>query len=112
MTQRVYKGSDLKLNIKLIDKNGIPYRVSEVSNFSIKFYTSDISSAIECTYGAETSGILQGVSVDSAILNSVDLDNLQRGLLRYTYHIQVENSSFQDGLYDEIVEGTTSIYLA
>jgi hypothetical protein len=113
MTQRIYKGSDVKLNISLIDKTGNPYRVNDVTYFSIKFYTKSIESSIECKYENETyTGIVAGETQDSAILNSAELDQLERGLLKYSYHIQVANASFTDGIYNEIVEGTTSIYLA
>ena len=112
MTKRVYKGSDLKLNIKLRDKDGTPCRANDVTYFSIKFYTKSIFSAIECKYGEGIyTGIIAGTTVDTAILNSADLDLLDRGLIKYTYHIQVVNSSFEDGVYNEIVEGSTSIYL-
>ena len=113
MTQRIFKGSDVKLNISLLDKSGNPYRVGDVSFFSIKFYTKNIESSIECKYDVGVyTGIVAGETVDSAILNSAELDLLDRGQLKYTYHIQVSNTSFTDGIYNEIVEGTTPIYLA
>lgn len=40
MIQTIYKGTDLVFNIKLEDKDGIPFRVRNTSEFILRLYTT------------------------------------------------------------------------
>lgn len=112
MIQKLYKGSDAIIKIKLTDKLGVPFRICNVNKFSLKFYTTDPNKYVECTYeNSIYNGILAGEAEDSAILNANDLNILDRGIIKYIYTIQVNNDVFDDGIYDEIMEGSTNIYL-
>lgn len=112
VTQRVYRGSDLIIDLTLKDKNGNWYRVADIYGFDIKFYTTDKAVFIECSKEDETySGIVSSTDTDEAVINSSDLDKLSDGLIHYIYHIKIANTSFNDGYYDEYVTGETPFYL-
>lgn len=112
MAQRLNKNSDAILNIKLVDKAGNAFRVKDVNAFSIKIYTTDPETFIECKYQDSIyNGIIEGESTDRVILNSSDLITLEKGIIKYIYHIKVNNDNFNDGVYNEVIEGTTNIYL-
>ena len=110
--QKIFKGSDLLFDVKLVDANGIPYRIKDTAGFSIKFFTSDPIVFIECKYeNGVYSGIVEGETIDSMFINSTDLDSLQEGLINYIYTLKVLNPVFSDGIYDETITGQTNLYL-
>ena len=37
--QKIFKGSDLLFDVRLVDATGTPYRIKDTAGFSIKFYT-------------------------------------------------------------------------
>lgn len=49
MIQTIYKGTDLVFNIKLEDKDGIPFRVRNTSEFILRLYTTNPAEFIECS---------------------------------------------------------------
>ncbi len=113
MIQKVYKGSDLIIDLALKDRSGNTYRVTDVMGFVIKFYTTDPMVNVECSKlpNEQYFNIIKNESTDSAVLNSSDLNKLNDGLLHYEYHIRVMDSSFDDNIYDEIVTGETNLFL-
>jgi|SRR3989339_600706 len=112
MAQKLNRNSDAILNIKVVDKDGNPFRVRDVNVFSIKLFTTDPAVNIECIYlDSVYTGIIEGETADSLILNSSDINKLEQGILKYIYHIQVNNEVFNDGIYNEVIEGSTNIYL-
>lgn len=112
MIQKIYKGSDLIFDIRLLDKDGIPFRVNKTSEFILKLYTTSLSECIECSYkdGVFT-GIMEEGETDKIIINSSELDKLQSGLIYYSYSFKSPNIAFNDGFYDEVVKGQTNFYL-
>lgn len=113
MVQKIYKGSDLIIDLTLKDRSGNTYRVTDVMEFVIKFYTTDPTVNIECSKlpNEQYDNIIKKETTDSAVLNSSCLDRLDDGLLHYEYHIKVMDSSFDDNIYDEIVTGETNLFL-
>ena len=101
MIQTIYKGTDLVFNIKLEDKDGIPFRVRNTSEFILRLYTTNPAEFIECSF---KDGDLTGI-------NSSDLDKLQSGLIYYSYSFKSPNAMFNDAYYDEVVKGQTNYYL-
>ena len=81
MIQTIYKGTDLVFNIKLEDKDGIPFRVRNTSEFILRLYTTNPA------------------------------DKLQSGLIYYSYSFKSPNAMFNDAYYDEVVKGQTNYYL-
>ena len=41
MTKKVYKGTDLQIQLILKDAEGNPYRINKANEFIIKFFTTD-----------------------------------------------------------------------
>jgi hypothetical protein len=112
MAQKLNRNSDAILNIKLVDKAGTQFRVKDVNVFSIKIFTTNPEVNIECKYQDSVyTGIIEGETTDSLILNASDINKFEKGILKYTYHIQVNNELFNDGIYNEVIEGSTNIYL-
>lgn len=112
MIQKVFKGSDILIELVLKDVNGIPFRVSATNEFSIKFFTTNPNVFIEgCYIGDKYTDIIAGDEVDYIALNAIDLDKLEDGILNYIYTIRTVNLDFKDGFYDEVVKGQTSFYL-
>jgi len=110
--QKIFKGSDLLFDVRLVDATGTPYRIKDTAGFSIKFYTSDPADYIECKYeNGVYSGIIEGETIDSMFVNSTDLERLKEGLINYIYMLKVLNPVFSDGTYDETVTGQTNLYL-
>ena len=103
MIQTIYKGTDLVFNIKLEDKDGIPFRVRNTSEFILRLYTTNPAEFIEC--------IIEEDRIDKAVINSSDLDKLQSGLIYYSYSFKSPNAMFNDAYYDEVVKGQTNYYL-
>lgn len=112
MIQKVYKGSDLMIELSLKDAEGTPYRIGTTSEFTIRFFTTDPDTYIEGSYSTgEYTGIIAEEDTDYIALNALDLENLEDGVLSYVYHIKIANSSFKDGFYDEVVKKQTNLYL-
>ena len=110
--QKIFKGSDLLFDVRLVDATGTPYRIKDTAGFSIKFYTSDPANYIECKYeNGVYSGIIEGETIDSMFINSTDLERLQEGLISYIYTMKFINQIFSDGTYDEKITGQTNLYL-
>lgn len=60
MIQTIYKGTDLVFNIKLEDKDGIPFRVRNTSEFILRLYTTNPAEFIECSFkGGDLTGIVE-----------------------------------------------------
>lgn len=112
MIQRINRGSDISIILRLKDKIGNPYRVSDISKFIMRFHTKDPSNYIEVSYENETyNGITAKDDADYISLNSSDLDKLEDGILKYEYSIRIPDASFNDGYYNEIVKGQTELYI-
>ena len=110
--QKIFKGSDLLFDVRLVDATGTPYRIKDTAGFSIKFYTSDPADFIECKYeNGVYSEIIEGETIDSMFINSTDLERLKEGLINYIYTIKIINQIFSDGTYDEKITGQTNLYL-
>ena len=105
MIQTIYKGTDLVFNIKLEDKDGIPFRVRNTSEFILRLYTTNPAEFIECSFkGGDLTGIVEEDRIS-------DLDKLQSGLIYYSYSFKSPNAMFNDAYYDEVVKGQTNYYL-
>ena len=75
MIQTIYKGTDLVFNIKLEDKDGIPFRVRNTSEFILRLYTTNPAEFIECSFkDGDLTGIIEEDRIDKAVINSSDLD--------------------------------------
>lgn len=112
MTKKVYKGTDLQIQLILKDAEGNPYRINKTNEFIIKFFTTDPEVYVEASYSAgEYTGIIEGEEYDYVVINSTDLDKLEDGLLNYVYNIRFANIDFEDGFYDEVVKGETNLFL-
>lgn len=110
--EKVYKGSDLIFNIKLQDKNEVPFRIADTDNFTIRFYTTDVNSYIECTYSnGEYKGILALDRIDRVVINDEELAELEAGIINYTYEFSVSSQLFVDNNYNEVIKGQTEFYL-
>ena len=53
MIQTIYKGTDLVFNIKLEDKDGIPFRVRNTSEFILRSGDCRRDQAGSCSYPEE-----------------------------------------------------------
>lgn len=112
MVQKIYKGSDILIDLVLKDINGTPFRISATNEFNIKFFTTNPDIFIEGSYSINKyTGIIAGEYIDYIALNAIDLDKLEDGILNYIYTIRTINTDFKDGLYDEVVKGQTNFYL-
>lgn len=112
MVQKIYKGSDILIDLVLKDVNGTPFRISATNEFNIKFFTTNPEVYIKGSYvGDEYTGIITGKTVDYMALNAIDLEKLEDGVLNYIYTVRTVNTDFKDGFYDEIVKGQTNFYL-
>lgn len=113
MTQKINKGSDLMLYLILKDAVGKQYRVADVMEFSIKFYTYDTEIFVECskTSDGTYTNIGNNGILDFVVLNSKELNKLENGILHYEYHLKVKNQCFDDEIYDEVIRGETNFYL-
>lgn len=112
MIQKVYKGSDLLIELLLKDAEGTPYRVSTTNEFSIKFFTTNPDIFIEGHYSNnEYKGIITDENADYVPLNAVDLEKLEDGVLNYIYTIKTVNTDFEDGFYNEVFKNQTNLYL-
>lgn len=112
MTQKINKESDLMLSLILKDKNGTPYRIGDLMEFSMIFYTSNPDNHIEVSYkDGEYKGITIQDDNDFIALNSSDIKRLDDGNINYQYHIRYKNDSFNDGFFDEVISGQTDLYL-
>lgn len=112
MIQTIYKGTDLVFNIKLEDKDGIPFRVRNTSEFILRLYTTNPAEFIECSFkSGDLTSIVEEDRIDKAVINSSDLDKLQSGLIYYSYSFKSPNAMFNDAYYDEVVKGQTNYYL-
>ena len=109
---KLIKGSDLILNIKLEDMNHIPIRVADTNYFSVKIYTLSEDNCIEAKYddGVYTNIVVQP-TIDQIYIESDDLLSLENGILRYKYEFAIYNEYFSDELYNEIQKGSTNILL-
>lgn len=112
MIQKINRGSDILIILDLKDMNDVPYRVSDLSQFIIRFFTSNPDNYVEASY---IDGVCKGITIkedgDYVSLNSSDLIKLDSGILNYTYSIRIEDSSFEDGYYDEVIKGQTELYI-
>lgn len=112
MVQKIYKGSDILIDLILKDVNNTPYRINATNEFNIKFFTTNPDVYIEGSYvGNEYIGIIAGGIIDYIALNAIDLEKLEDGVLNYIYTVRTVNTDFKDGFYDEIVKGQTNFYL-
>lgn len=112
MIQKINKGSDLLIALDLKDMNDVPYRVSDLNQFIIRFFTSNPDNYIEASY---IDGVCNSITIkedgDYVSLNASDLIKLDSGILNYTYSIRIQDSSFTDGYYDEVIKGQTELYI-
>ena len=112
MTEKVYKGSDLFIQIELTDANGQPYRVGDLNEFKIKFYTLNPDQFVEASFeGNLYDNIIAEDDADYVVLDSDNLFRLEDGIINYTYSIRAANADFKDGFYDEVVKGQTNLFL-
>lgn len=112
MIQKVYRGSDLLIAIGLKDVNGDSYRVIDLNEFKIKFYTLNPDNYVEATFeGNLYTNIIADEDADYAVLNSDEIEKLEDGVINYIYSIRAVNADFKDGFYDEVVRGQTNLYL-
>ena len=112
MIQKITKGSDILLSLKLKDANNLPYRIWDLEEFRMKIYTTNPHNFIEVTYIDDVfTGIVTDENNDYVTLNSGDLVKLDDGVLNYQYHIKFADENFKDGCYDEIITGQTNLYL-
>ena len=89
MIQKINKGSDLLIALDLKDMNDVPYRVSDLNQFIIRFFTSNPDNYIEASY---IDGVCNSITIkedgDYVSLNASDLIKLDSGILNYTYSIK------------------------
>lgn len=112
MVQKIYKGSDILIDLILKDVNDTPFRISATNEFNIKFFTTNPAVYMEGSYvGGEYTGIINGDIIDYMALNAIDLEKLEDGVLNYIYTVRTVNTDFKDGFYDEAVKGETNFYL-
>ena len=112
MIQQINRGSDVSLVLNLKDAEGNPFRISDLNEFSMRFYTTNPDNYIEVSF---RDGIYTGISskedADYICLNASDLKILDTGILNYTYTIRVIDAGFNDGYFDDVVKGQTNLYL-
>lgn len=112
MIQKIYKGSDILIELALKDMEGTAYRLDAVTRFNIKFFTANPETYIEASYeNGEYNGIQKEDDADCVVLNAADLDKLEDGIIHYTYSVRIVNDSFDDGFYDEVVTDESNLYL-
>lgn len=112
MIQKIYKGSDVLIELALKDMEGTAYRLDSVTRFNIKFFTTNPETYIEASYeNGEYNGIQNEEDADYVVLNATDLDKLEDGIIHYTYSVRIVNGSFDDGFYDEVVTDESNLYL-
>lgn len=112
MVQKIYKGSDVLIQLGLKDADGNPYRINSLTSFTIRFFTTDPETYIEsCYQNGEYVGILNEEDADYIIINASDLESLEEGIMHYTYSIRAVNTDFDDGFYDEAITGESNLYL-
>ena len=112
MIQKITKGSDILLSLKLKDANDLPYRIWDLEEFRMKIYTTNPHNFIEVTYKDDVfTGIVTNDDADFVVLNSDDLIKLDDGVICYQYHIKFTDENFKDQSYDEVITGQTNLYL-
>lgn len=90
----VINGSDLILKIK--DERGNGIRVSNKSSFFIRVYTTNPSNYIE--YGKED--IVERNDYDTIQIPAYKLQQLESGVIAYTYGWGISDDTFEDGEYN------------
>ena len=74
MVQKIYKGSDILIQLGLKDAEGNPYRINSLTSFIIRFFTTDPETYIESSYqNGEYVGILNEEDSDYVILNASEI---------------------------------------
>ncbi len=112
--QKIFKGSDIQLNLNIKDKTNAVLRVSDLDEYTIKLFTKSGNTFCSGSW-IKSTGILTNISVtdtaDILFIGATDLATLEEGLIYYQYHIKSINSNYEDGYFDEVVEGETKFYL-
>ncbi len=112
--QKIFKGSDIQLNLNIRDKANTILRVSDLDEYTIKLFTKSSNTFCSGSWIKSTETLTNIVVTDTAdilFIKASDLATLEEGLIYYQYHIKSVNSDYEDGYYDEVVEGETKFYL-
>ena len=113
-TQKIFKGSDIQLNLNIRDKTNNVLRVSDLDEYTIKLFTKSGNTFCSGSWIKSTGTLTNIIITDTAdilFINASDLATLEEGLIYYQYHIKSVNSDYEDGYFDEVVEGETKFYL-
>ena len=98
------KGSDLILKIK--DERGNGVRVSNKASFFIRVFTTNPSNYIE--YGKED--IVERNDYDTIQIPAYKLQQLESGVIAYTYGWGISDDTFEDGEYNRVKTVYTNHY--
>lgn len=100
----ITNGSDLILKIK--DERGNGIRVSNKSSFFIRVFTTNPSNYIE--YGKED--VVERNDYDTIQIPAYKLQQLESGVIAYTYGWGVSDDNFDDGEYNRLKTIYTNHY--
>lgn len=112
--QKIFKGSDIQLKLNIRDKTNNVLRVSDLDEYTIKLFTKSGNTFCSGSWIKSTGTLINIIITDTAdilFINASDLATLEEGLIYYQYHIKSVNSDYEDGYFDEVVEGETRFYL-
>lgn len=87
--------TDINFNIKSI--------AGLKENFTLYFYTTDEASSIQCTQSDVKNNYIK--------LSWKDLSYLSNGVLNYTLINHINDTGFDDGVFDETKTGTTNYFI-
>lgn len=112
--QKIFKGSDLLLELNLADEYGNAIRIRDTIEFRISLYTNKKFGSF-AVIGRYNEGIFQNIieqeDKDYLVIQSYQLDDIESGIFLFDYYLKVENSLFPSGYYSESRNGQTNLYL-
>lgn len=109
---KVYKDSDLKVQLSLKDSESRPYRVMDTVKFVIRFFTTNENEFIEASYiHGQSVNLETGEHYDHAVFSRENLKKLKDGAIYYSYEVTLIDAGGKDYLFKETVKGQTEMIL-
>lgn len=109
---KVYKDSDLKIQLSLRDSESRPYRVADTVKFVIRFFTTNEHACIEASYiHGQCTNLELGEARDYAVFSRDVLQKLKDGAVYYSYEVTLIDAGGKDYLFKETVQGQTEMIL-
>ena len=109
----ITKKTDLQFEItNIVDSEGNPIRLKDCNNFVAKFYTTNIH---DCALSVKLNEELTNIKIeedrDLCVINATDLGKMLDGVLFFNIEYGVPDEAYQDGIYNNNVNGNTNFYI-